>query len=213
MIITWHGGSCVKIQSGNTIIVTDPYSKEAGLTPPRFSAHIITKSHEHSHIQTNSLGGSPFIIDGPGEYEIGGVHINGIETRHDNSDGKERGLNTAFVYEIEDMRIAHMGDIGEEKLRGETIEALETIDILFVPVGGKHTIDGTAAKKITDQIEPRIVIPIHYKIPGAHETLDAVDVFLKEIGAGKTEKMDKLVIKKKDLPQTEETRVIVLSVA
>ena len=106
-----------------------------------------------------------------------------------------------------------MGDIGEEKLRGETIEALETIDILFVPVGGKHTIDGRAAKKITDQIEPRIVIPIHYKIPGAHEALDPVDVFLKEIGAGKAEKMDKLVIKKKDVPQTEETRVIVLSVA
>ncbi|MEK7636109.1 MAG: MBL fold metallo-hydrolase [Patescibacteria group bacterium] len=213
MIITWHGGSCVKIQSGNMVIVADPYSKEAGLASPRFSAQIVTRSHEHSHLQTDSVGGSPFVIDGPGEYEIGGVHINGVETHHDNSNGKERGLNTAFIYEIEDMRIAHMGDIGEEKLRGETIEALETIDILFVPVGGKHAIDGAMAKKITDQIEPRIVIPINYKLPKTHEALDSVDVFLKEIGAGKAEKMDKLVIKKKDLPQTEETRVVVLSVA
>ncbi len=213
MVITWHGGSCIKIQSGNTVIVADPYAKETGMTPPRFSAAIVTKSHDHPHVQTASIGGAPFVIEGPGEYEIGGVHVFGIQTFHDAAEGRERGLNTAYVFEIEDMRIAHLGDIGEEKLRGETIEALETVDILFIPVGGKKTIDGKTAKKIVDQIEPRIVVPIAYKIPGWKESLDPVEVFLKESGAVKAERMEKLVIKKKDLPQTEETRVIVLTVS
>lgn len=210
MVITWYGNSCFKIQSGAITLVTDPFSKETGMTPPRFKADIVTVSHKHTHLQSESIPENPVIIEGPGEYEVKGVMVRGIETAHDAVEGRERGLNTIFVFELEDMKLVHMGDIGEEKLKGETVEALGTVDILFVPVGGGETIDGKMAKKIVDQIEPRIVVPMNFKIPEMKTRIDPVDGFLKEMGIKQRDAEDRLTIKKKELPQSEETKVVVL---
>lgn len=210
MVITWYGNACFKVQSGPLTIVTDPFSKEPGLTPPRFKADIVTISHTHSHLQGESIPENPVIIEGPGEYEAKGVMVRGVETYHDSIEGKEYGLNTAYIFELEEMKLVHLGDVGEEKLRGEAVEAFGTVDILFIPVGGGKTIDGKTAKKIVDQIEPRIVIPMNFKISGVTDRLDVVDGFLKEMGIKQKEAADRLTIKKKDLPQSEETRIVVL---
>lgn len=211
MKITWHGHSCFKIVTSNTVIVTDPFSKDIGLRPISCEADIVTVSHDHyDHNNTSSLRGAPFVVDGPGEYELKGISIKGIGSFHDEKRGKERGLNTLFVIEAEGIRICHLGDLGQKELTDEQLEALGEIDILMIPVGGVYTIDGEEAAAIINRIEPKIVIPMHYKIPNLTIKLQESDAFLKEIGAGK-EVIDQLIIKKKDLPK-EEMRVIVMKV-
>ncbi len=212
MVITWYGQSCFKIQSGETVVFTDPFSKEIGLVPPRGQANIVTVSHQHlDHNNHQSLSGEPLMVDGPGEYESKGVNIKGVLSYHDNQEGKERGTNTIYVIEIEGMKICHLGDFGQNKLTDEQLEKIDEVDVLMIPVGGTYTLDGEKAVDIINQIEPRIVIPMHYKIPGLAVKLDGVEVFLKEIGAGKKEAVDKLTLKKKDLPP-EETEVVVMKV-
>ena len=195
------------------MIAIDPFSKEIGLTPPRFKTDILLKTHDHrDHSNIESIPEGAFVIEGPGEYEIKGVPITGIESFHDENNGKERGKNTIYKFEIEDIKLAHMGDFGEKEIRSDTLDELGDIDILFVPVGGTYTIDAETAEKIIRQIEPRIVIPMHYKIPGLNIKLAPIDEFLKEMSIKKLEPEEKLVIKKKDLPEAEKTRVVVLKI-
>ena len=213
MVITWYGQSCFKIQSGETVLFCDPFSKEIGLTPPRGQANVVTISHKHfDHNNAQSLSGEPLIVEGPGEYEYKEINIKGVFSRHDDKEGKERGANTVYIIEMENIKICHLGDLGQKKLTDEQLEDINGVDILMAPVGGSgYTIDGETAVEIINQIEPRIVIPMHYKIPGLTIKLDAVDVFLKEMGVGKKETVDKLTLKKKDLPQ-EETEVVVMKI-
>lgn len=213
MVITWLGQACFKIQSGDLTVVIDPFSKEIGLTPPRFKSDVVLVTHDHyDHSNAESLTGEPFIIKGPGEYETKGVYVQGIETFHDNAKGKEHGMNTAYKIEMEEIQIAHLGDFGESEMRDETIEELGDVDVLLIPVGGKYTIDSEAAAKVVKQIEPRYVIPMHYKIPGLKIGLDGVEAFLKEMGATKAEIQEKLVLKKKDLAEDGKTAVVLLKV-
>jgi len=196
----------------NTVIVTDPFSKDIGLKPIRCEADIVTVSHDHyDHNNTSSLRGSPFIINGPGEYEFKGVAIRGINSFHDEKEGRDRGLNTLFVMEVEGIRICHLGDLGQKELTDKQIELLGEIDILMIPVGGIYTIGSEKAINIINQIEPKIVIPMHYKIPNLTIKLQGVDTFLKEIGAEK-QVVDQLTIKKKDLSK-EEMGVIVMKIS
>ncbi|TSC53784.1 MAG: hypothetical protein LiPW39_73 [Parcubacteria group bacterium LiPW_39] len=212
MVITWYGQSCFKIQSGETAVFTDPFSKEIGLAPPRGQANIVTVSHQHlDHNNYESLSGEPLMVDGPGEYESKGVNIKGILSYHDNHEGRERGTNTIYIIEIEGVKICHLGDLGQKKLTDEQLEELNEVDILMMPVGGVYTLDGEEAVDIINQIEPRMVIPMHYKIPGLASKIEGVEGFLKEMGAGKKEAVDKLTLKKKDLPP-EETEVVVMKV-
>lgn len=213
MVITWYGQSCFKIQSGETVIFTDPFDKSIGLTPPRGLAHIVTVSHQHfDHSNIQSLSGEPLIIDGPGEYETKGVSVKGIFSFHDDKEGKERGANTIYVIEVEGMKICHLGDLGQKKLTDQQLEQINEVDILMIPVGNADaTIDGEEAAEIINQIEPRIVIPMHYKIPGLNLKFAGVEDFLKEMGVAKKETTDKLTLKKKDLPP-EETQVVVMRI-
>lgn len=211
MVITWLGQACFKLQSGDLTVVIDPYSKEIGLTPPRFKADAVLVTHDHyDHSNAESLTGDPVVIKGPGEYEVKDVYVRGIQTFHDEVQGKERGMNTVYKIEIEGMQIAHMGDFGEKEVRDETLESLGDVDILLIPVGGKYTIDAETAAKAVKKIEPKIAIPMHYKIPGLKINLDGVEDFLKEIGATKVEAQEKLTIKKKDLEEDEKTRVVLM---
>ncbi|MFZ5364402.1 MAG: MBL fold metallo-hydrolase [Patescibacteria group bacterium] len=212
MTITWLGQSCFKIQIGDVTLVTDPYNSEVGFKLPRLTADIVTVSHDHfDHNNTegvSGINGAPFVITSPGEYEVKGVFVYGNLFWHDKSEGAERGSNIVYCIEAEGISLAHLGDLGHT-LSDEQIEKLDGIDILFVPVGGKWTLGASEAVKIINAIEPRIVIPMHYKIPGLKVDVETVDKFLKEMGASKAEKLPKLKISKKDLPQ-EETKVIVL---
>lgn len=209
MYITWLGQACFKIQGREVTIITDPYDKQVGLTLPRLSGDIVTVSHSHfDHNNTKAVSGQPFIINTPGEYEIKRVFIQGIPSVHDDKEGAERGNNIIFLFEFEEVKIAHLGDLGNT-LSDEQLDKLEGVDILLIPVGGVYTIDGKKAAEVVSQIEPRIVIPMHYKIPGLKVNLQTADKFCDEMGVKKNGEDNKLRITKKDLP-VEETKVIIL---
>jgi len=212
MYITWLGQSCFKLQdkigSDGVTLVTDPYSDDIGLKMPRFEADIVTVSHSHhDHNNIGALRGNPFIIDTAGEYETRGVFVEGVEAWHDAAEGKERGKNIIYRIEMEDISITHLGDLGHI-LDAKQLEKLEGTDILLIPVGGKYTINAAKAVEVISQIEPRIIIPMHYKVPGLKIDLDGVEKFIKELGL-KPRQEEKLKISKKDLPQ-EEMELVVL---
>lgn len=209
MNLTWHGQSCFKITGKDVTLVTDPFDAKIGLKPPRTEADIVTVTHGHyDHNNISAIKGEPTIIDGPGEYSIKGVEIKGIASYHDKNEGKERGANTIYTLEIDDIKICHLGDLGQI-LSDEQVEKIGNVDILLVPIGGVYTIDTDAAIEVVNQIEPRIVIPMHYKVPGLNVNLDKMDKFTQEMGA--TKKMSKLSLKKKDLP-SEDTEVIIMEI-
>ena len=209
MIITWYGQACLRIETAGVSIFIDPFAKEIGLTPPRAKTDIVFITHEHYDHNNREPFGDAFIIDSPGEYDIKGIAAKGISSFHDATRGSERGLNTIYRIEAEGIVLVHMGDFGEPQLRNEQLEAMGAVDILAIPVGGVYTIDGAAAAKITNQAEPKIVIPIHYAIPRLAVKLNPVDDFLSEIGQ-KPQPQPRLTVKKKDIGE-EETRVVVLT--
>ena len=185
--IIWAGQSCFQISVSNSKdsqanIVIDPFS-EIGLKNPNFSADILLVSHNHSdHNNVKSVSGDPFLIEGPGEYEVRGVFIKGIPSFHDDVLGKERGLNTIYAIESENIKLCHLGDFGQKQLTDEQLEKIGPVDVLMIPVGGNFTISSSEAQKIIGQIEPKIVIPMHYGLPKLNIKLDDVDKFLKIMG-------------------------------
>lgn len=196
-------------------IVCDPYNtKGTGLRLPRtLAANILTISRDNDlHNNTEAVAKPDLIITEPGEYEKGGVFVYGISSKSDKSEEKaeKEALSIIFRYEFDDIVVAHLGDL-THGLTDEALSALEKVDILILPVGGGESLDYKKAVEIANQIEPRVIIPMHYQMPGLTVKLDSVDKFLKEYGA-KAETMNKLKIAKKDLPE-EDTRVVILEKA
>lgn len=216
MQIQWLGQSCFKIQSKNSgeeiTIITDPYDgSDIGLKPLKLTADITTISHNHNdHNYTDAIKGDSFIVSTPGEYETKGVFIYGFPAYHDNKEGKERGNITIFKINTENISLVHLSDLGHD-LSDELLDKIGNVDILLLPIGGTYTVDAKKASAIVSAIEPRIVIPMHYQIPGLklENKLGSVEDFLKESGLP-SEKMDKFKIAKKDLP-IDETKVIILN--
>jgi len=202
MTITWYGHSCFKInnQGGRITIITDPFDKKIGLIPPRGNADVVTISHNHfDHNNIKAISGDVFAVEGPGEYEIKGIRIMGISSYHDKKEGQERGLNTIYVIKVDGIKICHLGDMGQEKLTDKQLESIGSVDVLMIPVDGVSTINAREAVKIVKQIDPIIVIPMHYKLPGLKMNFNDVKDFLKEIGLNGQQAVDKLILKKKDL--------------
>jgi len=214
MIITWQGHSCFKIQDKvgpeGVTVVTDPFNKETGLKVPNFEADIVTVSHDHKdHNNIDALRGKPFVIECAGEYDFKGVLIEGIDSYHDDQKGAVRGGNIMYRIEIDDISVAHLGDLGDI-LDNAQIEKLIGTDVLLIPVGGTYTLDAKKAVEVISQIEPRIVIPMHYKTKDLKIDLDVIDKFIKEIGITPTYE-EKLKISKKDLP-SEDMELVILSI-
>jgi len=205
--IYWAGQSCFQISVSNSKdhsadIVIDPFDEKIGLKLPHLSADILLVTHDHyDHNNTGSIKGDPFLIDGPGEYEVKGVFIQGIPSVHDDKDGKERGQNTIYVFEAEDLKFCHLGDLGQKQLTDEQLEKIDKVDVLMIPVGGEYTISSVEAQKLISQIEPKIVIPMHYALPGLKIKIDDVSKFLKTMGKNSVVPQDKFVVKMATLPK------------
>jgi L-ascorbate metabolism protein UlaG (beta-lactamase superfamily) len=214
--IYWAGQSCFQISVSNSRdhsadIVIDPYDESIGLKLPNLSADILLVTHDHhDHNNVKGIKGTPFLIDGPGEYEIKEVFIQGIPSFHDDKEGKEKGLNTIYVIEAEEMRFCHLGDLGQKQLTDEQLEKIDSVDVLMIPVGGEFTIDSASAQKIIGQIEPKIVIPMHYALPNLKIKLEDVAKFLKAMGKPSVAPQDKFVVKTSTLPKEGETEIVVL---
>ncbi len=208
MTITWLGHSCFRIETKEGSVLIDPFSKEIGLRPPRVKEDILLLTHRHyDHAGVDEVSPETFVIDGPGEYERKGIQVRGILSYHDRIQGAERGLNTIYVITAEDLTVCHLGDLGQEKLSDEQIDGIGDADILMVPVGGTVTLGPKDAVEVVSQLEPKIVIPMHFKASGVTiEGLESVEKFVKEIGLT-PEKVDKFRIAKKNLP-AEETKLI-----
>jgi len=205
MKISSYGHSCFKVKCKDLNILIDPFDNSIGLKVPKTKADVVLVTHHHhDHDYVQAAGREALIIDGPGEYEIKGVFIYGREAFHDDQEGAERGAITMYLIEEEKIRLAHLGDLGQKKLTKEQLEFLDNVDILLIPVGGQYTIDASGASNIINEIEPRIVIPMHYNVPGLKFSpkLDSVDSFIKEIGLS-PEKMDELKVTEKTLPSSE----------
>lgn len=219
MQIIWHGQSFfeITVKSGKeaeTKIATDPFEGDfVGLRFPKIEADIVLVSHEHKdHSNYKAVGGAPFLADTPGEYEIKDVFIKGIPAFHDNNNGKERGQITMFTIEAEGMKVGFLSDLGQKELISQQVDDLGDVDILLIPVGGIYTIGAKDACEIIAQIEPRIVIPMHYKIPNLKIDIEDISKFLKEMGSEGIEPLPKARITPKDLPGKEdEIKIILLS--
>ncbi len=208
MIISWFGQSCFRIESKEGSILIDPFSKEIGLRAPKIKDDIVLITHQHyDHNNLESATPEAFIIDGPGEYERKGIHVQGILSYHDAVQGAERGLNTIYKIKADELSVCHLGDLGHKPTDAQ-VEDIGDVDILMIPVGGTYTIDAKTATEIISQIEPKIVIPMHYRIPGLTVELDGAEKFIKEIGLT-PEKTDRLKVAKKTLP-VEETKLVML---
>lgn len=211
MDIYWYGQSCFKIKGKSATVVIDPFDPEfTGLKLPKdLEAEVVLVTHNHKdHNFTDAVKGEPLIISGPGEYEKAGVSVNGIKSFHDKTSGEERGANTIYHLIVDGINIVHVGDLGHP-LSEEQSSVIDQTDILMVPVGGTYTLDAEGASGVVSELEPSLVIPMHYALPEGKSDLSGVEPFLKEMGAENIEALPKLSITKDKLP--EETTVVLLS--
>ena len=208
MDISWLGHSCFRIKGKQTTVITDPYSPTLGYSLGKPTAHIVTVSHQHpGHSYIQGIGGERRLVTGPGEYEISGVLIIGITTFHDAEGGGKRGKNTVYLMEVDEIAICHLGDLGHV-LTAEQVEEIDNVDVLLLPVGGVSTINAPMAAEVVRQLEPKVVIPMHYKTRALKWELESVDKFLKEIGVKQVSSQPKLSFSKPSLP--DNTQVFLL---
>lgn len=207
------GHSCLQVTGRKVSVVIDPYqSGKLGYNFPKVSADIVISTHGHDdHNNTKGVSGGPFVIDTAGEYEVKGVHVYGVRSWHDDEGGIKRGENIVYLIQIDGLNLVHLGDLGH-KLESEQVEELNTVDILMIPTGGTYTINAETATEVLAQLEPYIVIPMHYqtkKLTGLTQKLDGVEKFLDAMGVENVRKVSSLKIKNRgELPQ--ETEVVVL---
>jgi len=211
MEITWYGHACFRIaERGLATVVTDPYnSQETGFAPLKLKADIVTVSRNlPGHNFVSGVKNDTYIIDGPGEYEIGGVFITAIVTNGTSARSNDP-QNMLCVIDFEGLTVAHLGAL--KRVPSQTqVEALGPVHVALVPVGGGGGLNAAKASEVISLLEPNIVVPMHYAIPGSKMKLDPLSRFLKEMGLEKIVPEPSLkVTNVNSLP--EETRVVVLS--
>lgn len=205
MEITWLGYSAFRVRTRDGFVFHDPYSGKALGLPslPRTTADIVTVSHDHAgHNNVDAVKGDPYVIRGPGEYEVKGMFVFGIPTYHDNKKGAVYGPNTVYVLDADDLRVCHLGDLGHVPNQTQA-EAIGPIDILLTPVGDGKALNAAQAVEVINLLDPRIVIPMHYRLDGEDTPLDKLDKFLKAMGMDDKDvaHQDLLKVAKKDIPE------------
>jgi L-ascorbate metabolism protein UlaG (beta-lactamase superfamily) len=204
MEINWLGNSCFRIKGKQATVITDPLQTENGCSLNRLTADVVCVSPRGvATVTAELMGGNPYIISGPGEYEVCNTLIIGIPTYQDDSKGSVRGKNTIYALELDEISICHLGRLGH-LLTDQQIEELGSVDVLLLPVGGNVTINASQAARLVRNIEPKIVIPMHYKTAGSLPELDPVEKFLSETGKQGLMPQPKLNVSKNSLPLTTE---------
>jgi len=213
MEISWYGLSCFRLtERGMASVVTDPYDHSvAGYEPLKLKADIVTVSHDApGHNFISAVKGKSHVITGPGEYEIGGVFITGVQTNGISKHDTNELRNTLYVFDFNGITVAHLGDLHHVPSQTE-IEALGDVHVALVPVGGGGGLSAANAVEVISLFEPGIVIPMHYGTQGVNLKLGSVSKFLKEMGIANVEPQPSLKITPGSVP--EETRVVVLTYA
>ncbi len=205
MNIQYYGDYCFKISTKpagrateDVIVWTNPLGKGAGLRGPQGQVDLILESHRDEAKEKESASEGELTLDTPGEYAVKGLTLVGLASFRDGKGGAERGQNTIFLLETEELRLVFLGGLGSDLLP-DILDIVSGIDILFAPVGGNDTLDPKAMAELVRKIEPKIVIPMHYKMNGLNFSLETEKAFLSALGGKIADKVTKLNIKKKDL--------------
>jgi L-ascorbate metabolism protein UlaG (beta-lactamase superfamily) len=210
MEITWYGHSCFRlIERSMASVVTDPFDNASiGYEAIKLKADIVTVSHDAAgHNNAKAVKGTSHVITGPGEYEIGGVFITGVQTNGHSKKDDDELPNTLYVFDYDGITIAHLGDLRRVPSQTE-VEALGAVNVALVPVGGGGGLNAAKAAEVISLLEPNIVIPMHYATKDAKLKLDSLDKFLKEMGLSASQTEPSLKVTRTGLP--EETHVVVL---
>ncbi len=207
MNISWYGHSCFKldfeIDNKEVSVVIDPYDESIGYKLPALSADIVLVTHQHKdHDNVKAVSfkdkKSAMVINSPGEYEVKKVFVQGVESFHDNKEGEERGKNIIYRIQSKGISFAHLGDLGG-KLTTKQLDVIEGVDVLFIPIGGKYTINASQAVKVMNQVSPKIVIPMHYKLPKLTLDIEGLDKFLHEVSVSDPKKLSELKVNSRSL--------------
>ncbi|MDO4540419.1 MAG: MBL fold metallo-hydrolase [Syntrophomonadaceae bacterium] len=178
MKISWQGHASFIIESGGLFLVTDPFDEKVGYPHFLDQADIVTVSHEHyDHYAIHRFKNTPHIVMGPGQFDFGPVRIEGYPSWHDTRQGRDRGLNIIYRIAAEDINIIHLGDLGH--IPEQQAEAIGTPDVLMIPVGGTYTLDAEAAWRTVELLEPKIIIPMHYRTPVCNIDIDVLEHFTR----------------------------------
>ena len=212
MVINFYGEGCFKIQSGNLVVLIDPFDKSVGLTPPRMKTDIVLKTLSPIPFPEDENGEEGTqLISGAGEYNAKGVTINGFPVLKESTD---KFLKTIYLVDIEDARLCflgHLSDVPEPSV----LEYLEEIDILFVPAGGEPFMEQKPAIKLARQLEPKIIIPSFFRVPSLKRKTGDLKIFLEEFNGPKggcEKEQDKLTIKKKEIDAMKAAEVVALKI-
>ena len=205
MDITLLGHDCFRLKGRDATLITDPFKGVAGLTS---GIDVVTVSHDtQGHTSLADVSGDFRAVTGPGEYEIKGILITAVGTFHDNTHGKDRGRNTVYLVQLDDLRVCHLGHLGHV-LASEQVDEIGTVDVLFVPIGTSECLTSAQLSDVISQLEPSIVIPMDWADESTTESTPTLDRFCHEMGVKEFELLPKLSITKSSLPS--ETQVVVL---
>jgi len=211
MEIIWHGHSCFRITERNmATVVTDPYDHRAvGYAPLRLKADIVTISHAApGHNYLAAVKGEPYVISGPGEYEVGGVFITGVQTNGVTRKNQDEPRNTLYLIEYNGINVLHLGNLNRVPTQAE-VEALGPVHVVLVPIGGGSALNAAKAAEVVSLLEPNVVIPMHYATPECTVKLDPLSKFLKAMGLGDVASQPSLKISSvNSLP--EDAQVVIL---
>jgi L-ascorbate metabolism protein UlaG (beta-lactamase superfamily) len=213
MEITWYGHSCFRLtERGLATVVTDPFDHRiTGYEALKLKADIVTVSHDApGHNFASAVKSKTHVLTGPGEYEIGSVFITGVQTNGHGKRSVEEPRNTLYVFDYEGVTVAHLGDIRPVPSQTE-VEALGTVHLALVPVGGGGGLNASKAAEVVSLLEPGIVIPMHYHTPASQVKLAPLSKFLKEMGLSEVQAVDSIKLTRSSVP--DETRVVVLNYA
>ncbi len=205
MVISFYGENSFKVQSGEFTLLTDPFDASSGLIPPRFKYDILLKTMT-AFPPVEAAPEQGVSIYGPGEYNIKDVTVFGYLSENETTD---KTLKTVYLVTMEDMRLCFLGHLADVPSPA-IMEKLEDIDIFFIPGGGTPYIDQKKVAKLVKQIQPKIVIPTAFKIPGLKRSTADISTLLDELDQKGIDPQDKLTLKKKDLATFKPSQVVVL---